>query len=300
MSILEAARIGLARPGQMVRAWSGMSGVIGAGPALRVKSVNYVAKHSFRLGLRPDFRPLSVRVPWLRHPVLLRPGTSDPFTFKQIFQERVFAPLDGTDRPRAIVDCGANVGYASAYFLSRFPEARVLALEPDPGNAELCRRNLAPYGGRAQVLERAVWPRTARLVLLRYGTRGAEAEDAIQVCEPDALRDEAADALRTYVHAGAHAPVPSGEVEAIGMADLLRMAGDQQVDILKIDIEKAELELFKEPEIDWLPRVRNIAIELHGEEARRRFFLAMRRFEFDAVESQDMTICRGIRPRYGA
>ena len=53
-----------------------------------------------------------------------------------------------------IVDCGANAGFASAFLLSRFPDASLYAIEPDPGNRAL-ERNLAPCGSRARVGEPA-------------------------------------------------------------------------------------------------------------------------------------------------
>ena len=53
-----------------------------------------------------------------------------------------YEPLDDLDDIRLVVDCGANVGYASAYFLSHFPQARVIAVEPDDQKFEALRRNL--------------------------------------------------------------------------------------------------------------------------------------------------------------
>jgi hypothetical protein len=40
-----------------------------------------------------------------------------------------------------IVDAGANIGATLRLFRSRFPEARIVALEPDPDAYDLCRRN---------------------------------------------------------------------------------------------------------------------------------------------------------------
>ncbi|MEV4420656.1 FkbM family methyltransferase [Patulibacter sp. NPDC049589] len=40
-----------------------------------------------------------------------------------------------------VLDLGANVGCASLYLRSKFPHARIVAVEPDPANAELLRRN---------------------------------------------------------------------------------------------------------------------------------------------------------------
>ena len=78
------------------------------------------------------------------YPLYCRPGTSDLEVFRQVFMERQYACLGAAPSPRLIVDCGANVGYSSAYFLSRFPDAKLIAVEPDSGNFQMLQRNLAP------------------------------------------------------------------------------------------------------------------------------------------------------------
>ena len=78
-------------------------------------------------------------------PLLCRPDTSDRTVFWQVFIDRQYAAVVPRIPPRFVLDCGANVGYTTAYFLNRFPSARVVAVEPDPGNAALLRRNVAPY-----------------------------------------------------------------------------------------------------------------------------------------------------------
>ena len=83
-------------------------------------------------------------------------GSSDPLVFDQIFINGDLANLIGrVHEARTIVDLGANVGYASIVFLNAFPDAYVLAVEPDSRNAVLCACNLAPYGNRARLVEAA-------------------------------------------------------------------------------------------------------------------------------------------------
>lgn len=47
-----------------------------------------------------------------------------------------------------VVDCGANVGYSSMYFLDRFKGCEVVSIEPDRNNFEVMESNLAHYGSR--------------------------------------------------------------------------------------------------------------------------------------------------------
>ena len=65
---------------------------------------------------------------------------SDMAIFHQIFELDEYAGLRDIPAPRFILHLGANVGYSSAFFLTCFPSATVLAGEPDPENFEICPR----------------------------------------------------------------------------------------------------------------------------------------------------------------
>ena len=67
-----------------------------------------------------------------------------------------------------ILDLGANVGASATWLHDRFPEARIIAVEPDPRNAEMLRRNTAAYCA-ISVIEAAVGPEegTATILLAR-------------------------------------------------------------------------------------------------------------------------------------
>ena len=61
--------------------------------------------------------------------------------FWQIFTFDEYSSLRNLENVSLVLDLGANVGYSSAYFLSCFPEARVVAVEPDEQNMAICRTN---------------------------------------------------------------------------------------------------------------------------------------------------------------
>jgi hypothetical protein len=72
------------------------------------------------------------------------------------------------------------------------------------------------------------------------------------------------------------------------------MARVSQIDLLKVDIEGGELELFS-GNTNWLTSVRNICIELHSADCERVFFDALKGFSYDLDRSGELTICRNIR-----
>jgi FkbM family methyltransferase len=118
--------------------------------------------------------PLAVKIPARdgseAFTIVLRPTDSDLFVASQVFGWREYelpreieAGLTALGRSwRAcgmvpiIVDGGANAGYSSLFFASRFPEAIVLAVEPNPGSHEILLRNVSRYRNVIPV-QAALW-----------------------------------------------------------------------------------------------------------------------------------------------
>jgi FkbM family methyltransferase len=206
----------------------------------------------------------------------MRTQTSDRQVFGQVFIEDAYGPV-ALSSPRTIFDLGANVGYASAYFLTKYPDARVLALEPDPRNFEICQRNLALFGENARVLPLAVWPERSKLVL-DYGVFRDGREWSTQVRKPFAGEDL----------------TPQREVEAYDIPALLETCGTTEVDLVKIDIERSEAQLFSRNTAAWLPFVRNLCIELHDDECKRVFFGALHDYSYELTYAGDLTFCNNL------
>ena len=147
-----------------------------------------------------------------------------------------------TRAPR-ILDCGANIGIASIYFKRRYPQARITAFEADPSLAAMCQRNLAANGiADVEVKASAVWTANGTIEFVCEGTdSGAVAS------------------LETSV-TGARRQVP---------AERLRDWLNDPIDLLKLDVEGAELAVLQDCR-DRLQAVRAITIDLHEFNPARR------------------------------
>ncbi|HVV44888.1 MAG TPA: FkbM family methyltransferase [Bryobacteraceae bacterium] len=236
----------------------------------------YFAKIVTRLPLGIS-RRVNVKPPGLAHPVAVRMyPSSDDFVFDQLFVDHEYAPVCRRLKDvKVILDFGANTGLASAIFASRFPSARILAVEPDPGNYKVCLQNLAPYGNRIKVVLGAVWGRTARLALKR-GNQCDGREWATQVSEAEQGSEP--------------------EVQAWDVPSLLDMISAGEADLIKMDIEGSEAEVFAENPGRWLTRVRNLCVELHDDRCREIFFRAVSGFDYETEEHGEYTFCFGLRP----
>ena len=223
------------------------------------------------IGINVKNRHIPIRMKGFGHPFYARFGSSDIGVFNQIFSEQEYSCLTDVADPKLIIDCGSNVGYSSLWYLQRYPQAKIICVEPDEGNITLCKKNLAPYSDRVNLVKAGIWPREAGLVV----ERGDGLEWAFQVRESR-----------------------SGESPDLYGADifnLLSKSGFDKIDILKIDIETAEKALFSSPGYErWLDKTKNLVIELHGPDCDKIFFDAMRDYRYDLSTSGELTVCKNI------
>lgn len=201
----------------------------------------------------------AIRIPGLRSPVLVRRGGSDWPTFEKVFVDQEYG-VDMPDfAPRLIIDAGANVGYATLFFARKFPEARILAIEPEGANYEQLVLNTRAYPNVTPI-QAALWSRAERL----------------------AITNPSADSWSFRVGA-ADSGAGAGAVRGVTIPELLAMAGAERIDLLKLDIEGAEKDLFECGAEEWLGRVGLIIAELHDRNrpgCSRAFYRALTRFEF--------------------
>lgn len=199
---------------------------------VRVFHRNYVAS-----GIR-------LVVPEAGSEVELRLNTSDIPTFQQVFIDAEYESPDLPSKATTIVDLGGNIGLATLYFAARYPDANILTVEPEPENFSLLLRNTASLGTRVHRHQAAVWLHDGQISLR--------------------TEDEANRPLGAWgMQVTAEPRLGEARVPSYRLSTLLNLAGFTTVDILKVDIEGAELELFSEGVQDCLAQIRMVIIETH-------------------------------------
>lgn len=200
-------------------------------------------------GLRCRLPGKEVMVPVRGYHLAARSRNSDFATLRQTLRDReyaVFVPYFATQLSRrcsailaagdqpVIIDAGANIGAASAWFAHAYPDATIVAIEPDARNAALLRRNLAMFGSNHVVLEAAV---------------GAESGFVSTECT-----DGDGWAIQT-VRATQGIPV-------VTISEAVATVANGRLLIAKIDIEGFEEELFA-GNTDWLDDAEAVFVEPH-------------------------------------
>ena len=209
----------------------------------------------------------------LQGTIFLREVGSDILTFNEVIKEQIYENiLSYVGRCETVIDLGANIGLASLYFAHHFPTCRVLSVEPNPGSYQMLVTNLRGLikKGRCKTLQAAVWGSETTLV-------------------PGPL-DELEHFSAFATREGIGAPPHSIEMQGLPMPTIVAHSGFERIDILKVDIEGAEIELFK-GDLGWLTKVRSIAIEFH-ENSREvcAFDDVMQHYGFGVIDSGSHTV----------
>ncbi len=180
---------------------------------------------------------VAIDVPWIQTPLNIRRGESDIYIFWQIFISEEYN-FQLNFNPKFIIDGGANVGVASIYFANRFQEAEIITVEPEESNFKALESNLNCYS-KVRRLKAAIWYKICHLEIVNPGDNKASYQ------------------VKEQINKNEHT------IESITIGEILRKYKRDIIDILKLDIEGAEHELFSFNFEEWLPKVRALVVEPH-------------------------------------
>ena len=201
-------------------------------PPIRSREIikTFVRSRSFRLTVdmlrqRPTASP--ARLCWSGRDVLYRPGTTDPFVLYQVLlktgkKAEYYVPP--ALKPKTILDIGSNIGASILYFHRQFPDASIFGFEPHPETFRILENNVGDI---------------PNVMIFNYGL-GA-------INQRVAARAEKANfgGFSTNVRPGnGGRTVDEVECDIRRLDDVLRNIGIAEVDLIKIDCEGAEADVF--------------------------------------------------------
>lgn len=204
-------------------------------------------------------KPISFRK--LLAPFYLRSGTKDVSVAINNFVREEYAALELVRNPKIMVDAGAYVGDTAAYFLSKYPNLTCFAYEPMTESYDVAAINLSPYGHRAHLFKKAV-AGTDGIVKVAGNQTGAFISDS-----------------------------DGEEVEAVSVESIIKSLPEPQIDILKLDVEGSEVEIFRSNAEFWLSRTKSIIVETHSEEGTCIVLEILRRHAWTAERVRNLYFC---------
>ena len=209
----------------------------------RKRIFKYIARFGITDGIRLFFRVrrskstgiIQFKIPGLEHPVFIRRESSDFAVFEEIFIDGHYEGLLGKNAD-TIIDAGANIGLTTLYFLKYYPNAVIVCVEPEPENYAMLLMNTRSYKN-VTCLNKGLWSNTARLRIRDLRTDSW----AFEVMETTNENDS---------------------FPAVTISDILAERHLPTVDILKIDIEGSEREVF-DTGAQWIDQVKYVMVEIH-------------------------------------
>lgn len=210
---------------------------------------------------------ITISMSEFKNPVKLRSHTSDLLVFNQIFLNGDY-DLSLNIRPKLIIDGGAYIGYSTIFFANKFPDAQIIAVEPNPFNYALLRENTINYQN-IQLINAGIWNKHTLLK----------------------IKDGIHDYWKTKVEEIVDGQEDSCEAVTIG--GLLRNSSFTEIDILKLDVEGSEKEIFSDGYEEWLDKVKIILIELHDwlrPGCSEAVYSAINKYNFDQFTKGENTI----------
>jgi FkbM family methyltransferase len=169
--------------------------------------------------------------------LVIRKNTSDHHVFRDIFLFNEFKlPIDAD--PKLIIDAGAYIGLSSLYYSFQFPDAQIIAVEPESSNFDILTKNTELHS-KIKRINSGIWYKNARLKIVdSQSEKWAFTVQEVDESDLDGIK-------------------------AITIDEILEDSGYSEIDILKIDIEGSEKEIFSRNSENWLKKVKIIVLELH-------------------------------------
>ena len=199
----------------------------------------------------------SIQLKGITNKITLRPNSSDITAFKYIFAHGDYE-FDIEPKPNVIIDAGANVGLASIYFANKYPTAKIIAVELSPSNFQVLVNNTTLYKN-IEAINAGLWPKNQ---ILKFNEEGIS---------PWGYK------VNNKLDGN------SNSIDSITIPDIIERYSIKKIDLLKVDIEGAEVELFSENYDSWLPITNYIMIEFHDRsrlESSKTVREALSRFNF--------------------
>lgn len=213
---------------------------LAAGPGSKLAMLWLGATTLFRSNPRMMKRPvrLRLRLGGQTYPAALKTRTELDI-LEEVGLEDEYRPADEI-AAETIVDLGASVGLATLRLLAGHPGARVVAVEADPVLIPRLRANVAGLP----------------VTVVHAAMAGSSGERRFFRSDIDSWGNSLDNTSETQT---------AVSVTALSLTDLLDQQGIERVDLLKLDVEGAEWEIFEAP-LD--PRIAAIVGEVHGREGK--------------------------------
>ncbi len=171
-----------------------------------------------------------------RYKIIFKDPKAFLYSVKELFVEEIYKFKAQDDTPY-IIDCGSYIGTSILFFKTQYPNAKILAFEPDNSNFELLNNNIKNWDLKdIEIQNAAIWIDNLGVNFIADGNMASKIDESNNTDHNE-----------------------NQKTKSVRLKDLLT----EKIDFLKIDIEGAEYEVLVDCE-SKLSFVENLFIEYHG------------------------------------
>jgi FkbM family methyltransferase len=209
------------------------------------------------------------------YPIHLRNNTTDVPTYKEVIERHEYSFITKYE-PEYIIDAGANIGMAAIYFANKYKKAKIIAVEPESGNYDILKKNVENYTN-ITAIKAALWNTSGEIFLFDTGLGN--------------------DGFMTEINQAVLKTSVKNIKETIKTITIDKIINDfhiSSIDILKIDIEGGEKEVFESCK-GWINKTKCVIVELHEKMKKgcnKAFSKTIKHFDKIGLYGEDIYLSR--------
>ena len=151
----------------------------------------------------------------------------------------------GIRTPQNIIDVGAHIGLTSIYYSLKYPNAKIIAIEPEKDNYQMLLKNTSEYKNIIPINSAVSNTKTEMFII---GKESYAKDRYLKSAE---------------YHLSSEKAVHAEKITTSLIDDIIKNYNIDYIDILKIDVEGSEKEIFENNYDLWLSKVKILVFEQH-------------------------------------
>jgi FkbM family methyltransferase len=209
------------------------------------------------------------------------------FLYQEIFLHQTYTRHGIALREGArVIDVGANIGIFALYLATTLRDFSLLAFEPIPEVFEFLRRNTRPFADKVELLNVGLSDHQGEATFTYYphltvmssyepepteNLRAAVRDAVLSAAPPDrrgGLRGLPRTLLAKFLSHYSVSKRRSVRCRLETLSDVLEARGIDSIDLLKVDVEKAEADVLRGIREPHWAAIRQLVVEVHDVDGR--------------------------------
>ncbi|WP_310557741.1 FkbM family methyltransferase [Flavobacterium sp.] len=208
-----------------------------------------------------------------------KPKSSDLDAFNMIYSKKEYLPIVKVyfenfkivnETSLNIIDAGSNIGLTSLFFIDYFKKATIVCIEPELENFKILEYNLKNCNdNKVFKINGAVWSTDCNIKIINDFKDKLDWSFRVEETEED------------------------NSIKAFSINTIINTIGFDSIDILKIDVEGSEKQIFDKnsSNLDFLKITKCIAIEIHDFfDCRKQIYDVLDFYGFTYFNEGELTI----------